>query len=76
MFPATLSPVMTITPSAPEQTAAALENLHAPLAMPPDRLAAYRANDSAVMAACGFDLKMAESGCVAELFKLYEALAK
>lgn len=76
MFPATLSPVMTITPSAPEQTAATLANPYDPLTMPPDLLAAHRANDRAVTAACGFDLKMAESGCVAELFKLYEALAK
>lgn len=74
-FSATFSPVMTIPPSAPEQTAAVLANLYAPLTMPPGLLAAHRANDRAVMAAYGFDLKMAESDCVAELFKLYEALS-
>jgi hypothetical protein len=67
---------MTIRPFVPVQTAAALADLYDPLTMSTDLLAAHRANDRAVMAACGFDLKMAESGCAAELFKLYEALAK
>ena len=53
-----------------------LKTLYDPLLMPPDLLAAHRANDRAVMSAYGFDLKMAESDCVAALFKLYEALAK
>ena len=53
---------------------ATLADLYDPLTMPPDLLAAHRANDRAVMAAYGFDLKMAESDCVAELFKLYQAL--
>ena len=35
-----------------------------------------RANDRAVMTAYGFDVKMTESDCVAELFKQYGALAK
>lgn len=74
-FSATFFPVMTIPPSAPEQTAAVLADLYDPLTMPPDLLAAHRANDRTVMAAYGFDLKMSESDCVAELFKLYEALA-
>lgn len=38
--------------------------------------AAHRANARAAMPACGFDLKMAESDCMAELFKLCEVLAK
>ena len=59
---------MTIPLSSPDQTAAARAIL--------DARAAHRANDRAVMTAYGFDLKMAESDCVAELFKLYEAQAK
>ena len=42
--------------------------------MPPDLLRAHQENDRAVMAAYGFDVKMTESDCVAELFKLYERL--
>ena len=53
---------------------ATLADLYDPLTMPPDLLAAHRANDRAVMAAYGFDLKMAESDCVAALFKLYQSL--
>ena len=41
----------------------------------PELMAAHRENDKAVMAAYGFALKMSESECVAELFKLYEKLA-
>ena len=54
---------------------ATLADLYDPLTMPPDLLAAHRANDRAVMSAYGFDLKMAESDCVAALFKLYQTLA-
>ena len=43
--------------------------------MPPDLLAAHRANDRAVMLAYGFDLKMTKSDCVAEFFKLDETLS-
>ncbi|MBR6022979.1 MAG: hypothetical protein IK066_11255 [Kiritimatiellae bacterium] len=57
---------MTIPLSAAEQITAARY---------PDLLAVHRANDHAVMTAYGFDLKMPESDCVAELFKRYEALA-
>ena len=39
-----------------------------------DLLEAHRANDRAVMQAYGFPVKMTESECVAELFKLYERL--
>ncbi len=52
-----------------------LADLYAPLTMPADLRAAHRANDRAVMAAYGFDLKMDESDCVAELFKPYQNLA-
>ena len=51
-----------------------LKDLYNPLTMPPDLLAAHRANDRAVMLAYGFDVKMTESNCVAELFKLYQRL--
>ncbi|MBO6029783.1 MAG: methylase [Bacteroidales bacterium] len=53
---------------------ATLADLYDPLTMPPDLLAAHRANDRAVMTAYGFDLKMSESDCVAALFKLYQRL--
>ena len=55
----------------PEST---LADLYDELAMPPDLRAAHRANDRAVMTAYGFDVKMTESDCVAELFKLYQRL--
>ena len=54
---------------------ASLADLYDPLTMPPDLLRAHQANDRAVMAAYGFDVKMTESDCVAELFKLYQRLA-
>ena len=43
--------------------------------MPPDLLAAHRANDRAVLAAYGLPASISESDCVAELFKLYQTLA-
>ena len=43
--------------------------------MPPDLLAAHRANDLSVVLPVGFDLKMAESDCITELVKLYQTLA-
>ena len=42
--------------------------------MPPILRTAHQANDRAVMAAYGFSVKMTESECVAELFKMYEGL--
>ena len=44
--------------------------------MPADLRKAHRENDTAVMQAYGFNIKMTESECVAELFKLYEKLSK
>ena len=70
------SPARAILDARAAHPDATLADLYDPLTMPPDLLAAHRANDRAVMTAYGFDLKMAESDCVAELFKLYEALAK
>ncbi|MBR3623474.1 MAG: hypothetical protein IKN43_09040 [Selenomonadaceae bacterium] len=42
--------------------------------MPIELRCAHQANDRAVMAAYGFDAKMTEAECVAELFKLYQEL--
>ena len=53
-----------------------LADLYDETLMPPDLREAHRANDRAVMAAYGFNTKMTESECVAELFKLYEKLTK
>lgn len=55
---------------------ASLADLYDDLTMPPDLRKAHTENDRAVMEAYGFDLKMAEDEIVAELFKMYEKLAK
>lgn len=52
-----------------------LADLYDELTMPPELRKAHQANDKAVMQAYGFSIKMTESECVAELFKLYEKLA-
>ena len=51
-----------------------LADLYDELTMPPELRKAHQANDHAVMAAYGFNVKMTESECVAELFKMYEGL--
>ena len=53
---------------------ASLADLYDELTMPPELRTAHQNNDRAVMAAYGFSTKMTESECVAELFKLYQAL--
>ncbi len=53
-----------------------LADLYDPTLMPKELLQAHRQNDRAVMAAYGFPMKMTESECVAELFKLYTKLAE
>ena len=53
-----------------------LADLYDETLMPPELRKAHQANDKAVMQAYGFNLKMTESECVAELFKLYEKLLK
>ena len=54
-----------------------LADLYDELTMPVELRKAHQDNDRAVMAAYGFDVKtMTESQCVAELFKLYQELAK
>ena len=44
--------------------------------MPPELRKAHQANDFAVMAAYGFDRKITESECVAELMKRYQELVE
>lgn len=53
-----------------------LSDLYDEVAMPPELRKAHQENDRAVMAAYGFDVKMTESQCVAELFKLYQEMTK
>ncbi len=51
-----------------------LADLYDELTMPPELRKAHQANDFAVMSAYGFDKKITESECVAELMKLYQKL--
>ena len=51
-----------------------LADLYDEVTMPPELRKAHQENDRAVMAAYGFSTKMTESECVAELFKMYQAL--
>ena len=53
-----------------------LADLYDETVMPPELRKAHQENDKAVMSAYGFSIKMTESECVAELFKLYEKLTK
>ena len=53
-----------------------LADLYDELTMPPELRRAHQENDKAVMKAYGFALSMTASDCVAELFKMYEGLAK
>ena len=53
-----------------------LAELYDELTMPPELRKAHQANDFAVMNAYGFDRKITESECVAELMKLYQKLTK
>ena len=51
-----------------------LADLYDEAAMTPELRRAHQENDRAVMAAYGFDIKMSESECVAELFRLYQGM--
>ncbi|MBQ9417708.1 MAG: transposase, partial [Bacteroidales bacterium] len=51
-----------------------LADLYDELTMPPELRRAHQANDRAVMQAYGFPDNISESECVAELFKMYNAL--
>ena len=53
-----------------------LADLYDEACMPPELRKAHQQNDLAVMAAYGFDRKITESECVAELMKLYQKLTK
>ncbi len=54
-----------------------LADLYDEVTMPPELRRAHQANDRAVMQAYGFDVKtMTESGCVAELMKMYQKIIK
>lgn len=53
-----------------------LADLYDELTMPPKLRKAHQANDFAVMVAYGFDKKITESECVAELMKMYQRLTK
>ncbi|MCM1315600.1 MAG: N-6 DNA methylase [Alistipes senegalensis] len=53
-----------------------LADLYDELTMPPELRKAHQRNDFAVMSAYGFDKKITESECVAELMKLYQKLTK
>lgn len=53
-----------------------LADLYDETTMPPELRKAHQANDFAVMAAYGFDKKITESECVAELMKMYREFTK
>ncbi|MCM1316492.1 MAG: methylase, partial [Muribaculaceae bacterium] len=53
-----------------------LADLYDELTIPPELRKAHQQNDLAVMNAYGFDKKITESECVAELMKLYQKLTK
>ena len=53
-----------------------LAELYKENGMPPELRKAHQDNDRAVMAAYGFDIKMSEPACVAQLFKMYQELTK
>lgn len=53
-----------------------LADLYDELTMPPELRKAHQDNDRAVMKAYGFNIKMTESECVAELMKMYQNLTR
>ena len=53
---------------------ASLADLYDETTMPPELRKAHQANDRAVMAAYGFDLKISEAECVARLMEMYQVL--
>lgn len=53
-----------------------LADLYDETLMPVELRKAHQENDKAVMVAYGFPVKMTESACVAELFKMYEKLVE
>ncbi|MGN0578303.1 MAG: DNA methyltransferase, partial [Ruminiclostridium sp.] len=53
-----------------------LADLYDELTMPPELRKAHHANDFTVMAAYGFDKKISESECVAELMRMYREMTE
>jgi hypothetical protein len=53
-----------------------LADLYDETVMPPELRKAHQENDKALMQAYGFNLKMTESECVAELFRMYEEMVE
>ncbi|MDY3215062.1 MAG: type IIL restriction-modification enzyme MmeI, partial [Ruminococcus sp.] len=53
-----------------------LADLYDETTMPPELRKAHQKNDFAVMAAYGFDKKITESECVAELMRMYRELTE
>lgn len=53
-----------------------LADLYDETTMPPELRKAHQQNDFAVMSAYGFDRKITESECVAELMKMYQGLTE
>ena len=53
-----------------------LADLYDETTMPPELRKAHQQNDFAVMSAYGFDRKITESECVAELMKMYQGLVE
>lgn len=53
-----------------------LADLYDELTMPPELRKAHQANDFAVMAAYGFDKRITESECVAELMRMYREMTE
>ena len=51
-----------------------LADLYDEISMPVELRKAHQLNDKAVMEAYGFNIKMTESECVAELMKMYKDL--
>ena len=51
-----------------------LADLYDEVLMPIELRKAHQLNDKAVMEAYGFNIKMTESECVAELMKLYKSM--
>ena len=53
-----------------------IADLYDELTMPPELRKAHHENDFAVMAAYGFDRKITESECVAELMGMYREMTE
>ncbi|MBO4744573.1 MAG: methylase [Bacteroidales bacterium] len=53
-----------------------LADLYDEITMPMELRKAHQENDKAVMAAYGFPIKMSESECVAELFRMYQGMVE